>query len=74
MDLLVNILSCISLVLTFGGLYLVGEKKPSGWIIFIVSYSLQMVVFVISKNTFLFLQMLLLSYFSFFNFLKWRKD
>jgi hypothetical protein len=73
MDLLVIILSCVSLILTLGGLYLVGEKNPIGWLVFIVSYAVQMFIFGISKNVFLIIQMVLLTYFSLINYLKWRK-
>jgi hypothetical protein len=70
MDFL-NKLGIVSLLLTLVSLYLVGEKVPIGWLIFIISYSIQVFIFVKTKQFFLIVQMGILSLFSVYNFIKW---
>lgn len=70
MDIL-NKLGVISLVLTLVSLFFVGEKIALGWLIFIVSYAIQIFVFYKTKQKFLIIQMVILSIFSIYNYNKW---
>jgi hypothetical protein len=70
MDLL-NKLGIVSLTLTLISLYLVGEKLAIGWLIFIISYGIQIYIFHKTKQLFLIVQMGILSVFSVYNFIKW---
>ena len=72
MDIL--IFSIISLVTTLVGLYLLGEKKASGFIIFTVSLASQMYIFYNQKDGpiwFLIFQMIVLIVFNVYNYKKW---
>ena len=71
MDIL--ILSIISLITTLIGLYLLGEKKESGFLIFTISLGCQMWIFAIQGNWFLFCQMVVLIIFNMVNYWKWSK-
>jgi len=70
MDIL-NKVGIVSLVLTLISLLLVGEKIAVGWLIFIISYSLQIFIFYKTKQKFLIIQMIILSLFSIYNYNKW---
>ena len=70
MDIL-NKVGIVSLVLTLISLLLVGEKIAVGWLIFIISYGLQMFIFYKTKQKFLIIQMIILSLFSIYNYNKW---
>jgi len=70
MDIL--ILSIISLVTTLIGLYLLGEKKSKGFVIFTVSLSCQLYIFYFQKNWFLVFQMIVLIIFNLVNYRKWE--
>ena len=76
MDIL--ILSIISLITTLVGLYLLGEKKPSGFLIFTISLACQMYIFYNPNpdncdgpNWFLIIQMIVLITFNIYNYRKW---
>ena len=73
MDFLSIILSIISLVTTLIGLWLLGEKKQSGFLIFTVSLLCQLYIFYTQKNWFLVCQMIVLIIFNIYNFNKWGK-
>ncbi len=70
MDILV-VASIISLITTLIGLYLLGEKKPSGFLIFTISLICQMYIFYTQNNWFLILQMTVLIIFNYRNYRKW---
>lgn len=70
MDFL-NKLGIVCLILTVISLVLVGEKIAIGWLIFIISYAIQIYVFHKTKQKFLLFQMLVLSAFSIYNYFKW---
>jgi len=72
MDIL--ICSIISLIATLIGLYLLGEKKSSGFIIFSISLIFQLYIFYNQNNYFLIFQMLVLIIFNVVNYKKWRKN
>jgi len=72
------ILSIISLITTLIGLYLLGEKKASGFLIFTVSLMCQMYIFYFPNpeackgpNWFLVFQMVVLIIFNVVNYRKW---
>jgi hypothetical protein len=65
------ILSILSLITTLIGLYLLGEKKASGFLIFTASLACQMYIFYSQKNWFLFFQMIVLITFNVINYRKW---
>ncbi len=69
MDILA--LSIISLITTIIGLYLLGEKKASGFLVFTASLACQMYIFHSQKNWFLFFQMIVLITFNVVNYRKW---
>ena len=69
MDIL--ILSILSLITTLIGLYLLGEKKASGFLIFTGSLMCQMYIFYSQSNWFLFFQMVVLIIFNVVNYRKW---
>lgn len=70
MDLL-NKLGVVSLLLTIIALFLVGEKEAVGWPIFLASYVIQIYVFYKTKQKFLVVQMIVLSFFAIYNYSKW---
>ena len=68
------ILSGVSLITTIVGLYLLGEKKALGFIIFAVSLTCQGYIFISQENWVLVFQMLVLIIFNIINFRKWRRE
>ena len=72
MDIL--ILSIISLITTLIGLYLLGEKRASGFLIFTISLTCQAYIFYLQTNNFLFIQMIILIIFNIWNYCKWTKE
>ena len=72
--MVILILSIISLITTLIGLYLLGEKKASGFLIFTVSLTCQMYIFYVENKWFLFFQMLVLIVFNIVNYRKWIKE
>jgi len=68
-----NFISIVSLITTVIGLILIGEKRASGFLVFIVSLLCQIFIFYQSNNTFLIVQMIVLIIFDYLNFLKWTK-
>jgi hypothetical protein len=70
MDLL-TLLEIISLITTLIGLYLLGEKKASGFLIFTASLSCQLYIFYTKEFWFLFFQMIVLIVFNIYNYKKW---
>lgn len=75
MDFLIDykILEILSLITTIIGLYLLGEKKRSGFLIFDFSLLCQMIIFICNKNYFLIFQMIVLISFNSYNYVKWGK-
>lgn len=67
-------LSIISLITTLIGLYLLGEKRESGFLIFTISLMCQMWIFYSQGNKFLFIQMIVLIIFNVWNYCKWTKE
>ena len=64
-------LSIISLITTLTGLYLLGEKKAMGFIIFTLSLACQLYIFYTQQNWFLCFQMVVLIVFNIVNYRKW---
>lgn len=74
MDFL-TMVSIFSLLMTIAGLYLLGEKSRNGFVLFTFSLIAQLYIFIIHKNTFLIIQMLVLITFNTWNYFKWgRKE
>ena len=69
MDIL--IFSIVSLITTLIGLWLLGEKKASGFMIFTISLLCQLYIFGMQKNWFLVVQMVVLILFNVYNYQKW---
>jgi hypothetical protein len=65
------IVSLISLATTLLGLYALGEKYKSGFMLYNISLACQMVLFY--TNRFIIIQLLVLMIFNFRNFAKWGK-
>jgi len=72
MDVLV--LSIVSLITTLIGLYLLGEKKSLGFVIFTGSLACQLYIFYAQKNWFLVFQMVVLIVFNLVNYRKWERE
>ena len=68
------ILSIVSLVTTIIGLWLLGEKKPSGFLTFTISLLCQLYIFYTQQNWFLVCQMIVLIIFNMYNYRKWRLE
>lgn len=71
--MVILIASIISLITTLIGLYLLGEKKEIGFLVFTVSLLCQMYIFYIQSNWFLVFQMIILIIFNILNYKKWKK-
>ena len=65
MDFL-NVLEIVSLIATIIGLYLLGEKKALGFLIFTLSLGCQLYIFYHGENWFLVVQMIILILFNLF--------
>ena len=81
MDILIIVLSVISLITTLIGLYLLGEKSKYGFSVFTISLACQMCIFYFQydcgehrPNWFLIIQMLVLIAFNIRNYLKWGRE
>lgn len=74
MDVLTNILGAGSFILTCVALFMLRKQISMGWIIFLPSYTLQMVIFYITNQWFLLFQMIVLFVLSFINFMTWEKE
>ena len=82
MDFLVNIFgemtgyaiiaSIISLCFTLLGLYALGEKYKSGFMLYNVSLACQIYLFY--TNIFIVTQLLVLAVFNFRNYIKWKRE
>ena len=76
--MVILILSIVSLITTLIGLYLLGEKKASGFLVFTLSLACQMYIFYNpdpnscdGPNWFLIVQMIVLITFNIINYRKW---
>jgi nicotinamide riboside transporter PnuC len=67
-----NIYGSLAFVLTCLALVLLRVKNGNGWLVFIPSYLIQMIIFWNTKQYFLFFQMIVLAFFSIINYLKWE--
>ena len=79
--MVILILSIVSLITTLIGLYLLGEKKAKGFLIFTISLVCQMYIFYNpdpeackGPNWFLIIQMIILIIFNIWNYCKWTKE
>lgn len=72
--MVILILSIISLITTLIGLYLLGEKKSMGFVIFTISLACQLYIFYSQKNWFLVFQMIVLIIFNLVNYRKWERN
>ena len=66
-------LGAISFILTVGGLYLLGNMNAKAHLIFVVSYVIQIFIFMQTKQWFLLSQMIVLFGFAILNYHKWTK-
>lgn len=71
--MVILILTIISLITTLVGLYLLGEKKPSGFMVFTLSLACQLYIFSAEQKWFLVVQMVVLIIFNAFNYFKWKR-
>lgn len=72
MDVLI-ILSAFSCLMTIFGLWMLGDKKKNGFLIFTFSLAAQTYIFYNQKNVFLVIQMVILIIFNLINYFKWKK-
>lgn len=68
---ILNKIGLVSFIFTLVGLYLLGEKNAWCHPIFLVSYTMQIYIFIKTKQWFLIIQMGALSAFSVYNYFKW---
>jgi hypothetical protein len=80
MDILYIVLAIISIFTTIGGLYALGEKYKSGFMLYNISLGCQIYLFCVAASdsiivrTIIFIQLLILFVFNFRNFFKWRGE
>lgn len=74
MDILIVLLSIVSLITTLIGLYLLGEKSKHGFSIFTISLGCQFIIFYFEQKWFLVVQMIVLIIFNIRNYYKWGKE
>lgn len=75
MDFLVtNMLGSAAFILTCVALYKLRKQDSLGWIIFLPSYALQIVIFYMTVQWFLLVQMVVLFIFSVVNYIEWEKQ
>ena len=72
--MVILILSIVSLITTLIGLYLLGEKKASGFVVFTISLFCQMYIFYNENKWFLVVQMIVLIVFNLINYRKWMRE
>ena len=73
MDFL-NILGGGAFILTCIALYMLRNKNSYGWLVFLPSYVLQVIIFYYEQYWFLLFQMIVLFIFSLINFIKWESE
>jgi len=71
--MVVYIISAISMLTTFIGLYFVSEKNKSGFIFYTISLGCQLYLFLIQENWFLVSQMVVLILSNLYVYIKWSK-
>jgi len=71
---LLNVLGAGAFILTCIALYMLRKKITYGWLIFLPSYVLQIVIFYMTKQWFLLGQMIVLFVLSLINYFEWEKD
>lgn len=71
MDVL-NWMGLAAFLLTISSLFLLRKKNSIGWLVFIPSYIIQIIIFAIQKNWFLMAQMIVLAVFSLVNYVEWE--
>ena len=74
MDILVWVISAISLITTLIGLYYIGKKNKWGFIYHTASVICQGYLFFILSNWFLVIQMIILAAFNIRNYFLWRNE
>jgi len=67
-----NILGGGAFILTCVALYMLRNQVSQGWLVFLPSYILQVVIFYFNQQWFLLFQMVVLFVFSLMNFFKWE--
>ena len=77
--MVILVCSIVSLITTLIGLYLLGEKKSLGFVVFTASLACQMYIFYVpthrdGPNWFLMVQMAVLIIFNLVNYRKWERD
>lgn len=71
--MVILVLSILSLITTLIGLYLLGEKHASGFLVFTASLACQLYIFYSQDNWFLVFQMIVLIVFNVVNYKKWAR-
>lgn len=71
--MVILIASIISLITTLIGLYLLGEKHATGFLVFTASLTCQLYIFYEQANWFLVFQMIVLIIFNIVNYRKWAR-
>ena len=75
MDLLIqNTLGAGAFVLTCIALFMLRKQISKGWVVFLPSYTLQMIIFWETEQWFLLSQMIVLFILSVMNYLKWEES
>ncbi len=71
---ILNILGAGAFILTCVALFMLRKQITKGWIVFLPSYVLQMIIFYHQKNWFLLIQMIVLFVLSLINYFEWEKN
>jgi len=69
-----NIFGAAAFILTCVALMLLRKKNSQGWIVFLPSYLIQIIIFWHTKQFFLIFQMIVLLIFSIVNYIKWEDE
>ena len=67
-----NVMGAVAFILTCVALLLLRFQNSNGWIVFLPSYLIQIIIFWETRQWFLLLQMIVLLLFSLLNYFKWE--
>jgi hypothetical protein len=69
-----NIFGAVAFVLTCVALMFLRKQNSKGWLVFLPSYLIQMIIFWHTEQVFLLFQMIVLLIFSLINYFKWEDE
>lgn len=69
-----NIFGAIAFILTCVALMFLRKQNSRGWLVFLPSYLIQIIIFWYTEQVFLIFQMVVLLVFSIINYFKWEDE